>query len=119
MDPKKVVHFNNGNGVEEHIPFDKINFHPVLKDIEYIFWMFMLSNKALSLPETQRELKNDDVFSGMINKYNNWTNLKTGIKENGKVYLTTLNAQDQLIFFGKSMAILTFDWPIVPYLTKG
>ena len=107
---KQLFHFNNGAGIEEHIPFDEFNFHPVLKDIENMFWMFILSNKALSLPETQDNLKNDEVFSDMLVKFNKWTGLNIKIKESGREYITTLNVQNQMIFLGKAMAILTFDF---------
>jgi hypothetical protein len=107
---KQILHFKNGNGREEHIPFNKFNFHPILKDIENIFWLFILSNKALALSGTQEELKNDEVFSDMIKKFNESTGLETNIEENGLKYNTELNVQYQMVFLGKAMAILTFDF---------
>lgn len=110
VNPKQILHFNDGNGHEEHIPFDEFNFHPILKDIENIFWLWMLSAKALGLAEIQKTLKNDEVFSCILNKYNKWTNLGVNFKENGREYTTTSNHQDQMIFVGKAMVILAFDF---------
>lgn len=89
---------------------DEINFHPLLKDIEYTFWLFLLANKALSLQETQQILVSDIQFFPLLEKYNTWTKLKIEIDPTKKTYITKLNIINQMNILGKSMAVITYDY---------
>ncbi|MFH0988001.1 MAG: hypothetical protein V1763_01370, partial [Parcubacteria group bacterium] len=53
---------------------DEINFHPVLKDIERMFWFFILSSAALANPKIQEEIRNqkDQNVIAMLEQYNQW-----------------------------------------------
>ena len=107
---KQKIHIKDNQNLEE-ISVKDLNFHPVIKDIENIFWLFLLSNKALSLPETQDILLSDNNFSEMLKKYNEWSKLK--IEKNYKIpfaYTTKLNIKGQMILFGKVITILTYDF---------
>ena len=67
---------------------NEINFHPVLKDIENMFWFFLLSMRALSDYDVQNILKTKNStqegyqsFNQMLDKFNKTTDLhieKTG-----------------------------------------
>lgn len=110
---KQILHINAHQDFEEGegIDIKNLNFHTVIKDIENIFWTFLLSNKALSLPETQNILSLDDNFSEMLEKYNNWT--KLSIKKdpnNPHMFVAKLNVQAQMISLGKAMAMLMYDF---------
>lgn len=91
------------------INVENTDFHPVLKDIENIFWFFILSNKALSLPNTQDILKKDVNFLSMLEKYNKWVCLSIEIKNDG-THTSKMNIKDQMVFIGKAMTILTYDY---------
>jgi len=60
----------NGIGFKN---INEINFHPVLKDIENIFWFFILSNAVLANPKIQEEIKNQQEpnIISMLEKFNN------------------------------------------------
>lgn len=70
----------------------------------------MLSINALSSLDVQQKLKNDNTFSGILDKYNKSINLNINFKENGKEYVTKSNHQKQFVLIGKAIAILTFDF---------
>jgi len=93
----------------EKIDVNNVSFHPVLKDIENIFWFFILSNKALSHPVIQNILKQerDDSILAMLKKYNEWVELQVSI--NNDVYTSKLNMLDGMIFLGRAMTILTYE----------
>jgi len=98
------------------INVDKINFHPVLKDIEDIYWFFLLSIRTLSDYEIQNILivKNSKqegygCFNSMLNKFNKTTNLKIEQKSNNTT-TSKLNILKEMIFIGKAMAILSYDF---------
>lgn len=90
---------------------NEVNFHPVLHDIENIFWFFILSNKALSHPDVQNILKQekDGTILSMLKKYNKWVSLNIEIKNNG-ICTSRMNIKDEMIFIGKAMAILTYEF---------
>lgn len=99
------------------INVNKINFHPVLKDIENIFWFFLLSIRALSDYEIQDilKIKNSrqegyECFNSMLNKFNKTTNLKIEIKKTDDTTTSKLNILNEMIFMGKAMAILSYDF---------
>ena len=89
----------------------ELNFHPVLKDIENMFWFFILSHKALARPDVQNiiKMKEDSSIISMLEKYNEWVNLKT-IINSGNKFTSNLNLLDSMIFLGKATAILTYDF---------
>ena len=97
------------------INVDKINFHPVLKDIENIFWFFLLSIRTLSDYDIQNILRTKNStqegyasFNCMLDKFNKATNLK--IEKTGNVATSKLNIFKEMVFMGKAMAILTYDF---------
>ncbi len=99
--------------MELHV--DKINFHPILKDIENIFWFFLLSIRTLSDSDIQNILKTKNstqagyaCFNQMLDKFNKTTNLN--IEKNGDITTSKLNISKEMIFTGKAMAILTYDF---------
>lgn len=94
---------------------DDINFHPILKDVENIFWLFLLSHKALSHPDVQDLLKKeakvqpDSIsFVQMLEKFNRATDLQ--IEKGNKSSTSRMNILDSMIFTGKAMALLTYDY---------
>lgn len=107
---KKAPHTEVNQDNELQSKPGDLNFHPVLKDIENIFWLFLLSNKALSLFETQNLLLLDDNFSPIIKRYNIWTGLEIKKDPTGLNYTTTLNILDQMIFLSKALVILMYDF---------
>jgi hypothetical protein len=97
------------------IKVDEINFHPVLKDIENYFWLFLLSVRALSDLEIQQllVLKNNanaayGEFNNMLRKFNGTTHARFNIS--GNTLKSELNILNEQVFAGKAMAILTFDY---------
>lgn len=93
----------------------EIDFHPVLKDIENIFWFFLLSLRALSDDEVQNLLKIKNStqegylsFNQMLNKFNKATDLHIEKTEN--IATSKLNVLKEMVFMGKAMAILTYDF---------
>jgi hypothetical protein len=89
----------------------QLNFHPILKDIEEIFWFFILSHKALTHPSVQNIIKKekDPNIISMLDKYNRWVDPK--IKSTGvNKFNVTANLSGSMVFFGKAMAILTYDF---------
>lgn len=94
---------------------DKINFHPVLKDIENMFWFFLLSVRALSDYDVQNILRTKDSVQGgylcfiqMLDKFNNSTNLQ--IERKGDSATSKMNILKEMVFVGKAMAILIYDF---------
>ncbi len=105
------------NKANEYINLNvsEINFHPVIKDIENIFWFFLLSIRSLSDYDVQNILKTKDIkqdgylcFLQMLNKFNTSTNLR--IEKNENLSTSNLNILKEMIFMGKAMAILTYDF---------
>ena len=97
------------------INVDKINFHPVLKDIENIFWFFLISIRTLSDCDIQNILRTKNnmqkgcsSFNCMLDKFNKATNLN--IEKTGNIATSKLNILKEMIFMGKAMAILTYDF---------
>lgn len=97
------------------IDVNKTNFHPILKDIENMFWLFLLSFRALADPEIQSLLKykNDkqegyQSFNSMLEKINNAINLK--IERKKDCFNTQMNILEEMVFMGKAMSILTYDF---------
>jgi len=91
-----------------------INFHPLLKDIENMFWLFLLSIRTLSDIEIQKilRMKNEAMqgylsFNEMLDKFNDNTNLK--IEKKGNVNTTTMNILSEMIFIGKAMTIFAYE----------
>lgn len=93
----------------------EINFHPVLKDIENIFWFFLLSMRTLSDYDVQGILRTKNSaqegyqsFNEMLDKFNEATDLHIEKKEN--IASSKLNILKEMIFMGKAMAVLTYDF---------
>jgi len=94
---------------------NKVNFHPVLKDIENIFWFFLLSVRTLSDYDIQSILRTKNSaqegyqsFNEMLDKFNEATDLYIEKKEN--ITSSKLNILKEMIFIGKAIAILTYDF---------
>lgn len=101
--------------MEKEINAKNINFHPVLKDIENMFWFFLLSIRSLSDFDIQNILKQKNAtndgyasFNDMLEKFNQTTGLKIEIIGNKST--SKLNILNQMVFMGKAMAILTYDY---------
>lgn len=106
----QTIHLKASQDREYEISIKDLNFHPVLKDIEHIFLLFMLSPKALSLFETQTILSSDINFSEILKKYNKLTGLEIKKDPKGPFYTTKMNILKQMVFLGKAMAILMYDF---------
>jgi len=92
-----------------------INFHPALKDIENMFFLFLLSVRMLSDPEMQSLIKtknsiNDgyEIFNEILEKVNQSMNLKIEIHD--RKFISRLDLSGQMVFLGKAMAVLTYDY---------
>lgn len=98
---------------EEVVQFQvkDIDFHPLLKDIENIFWFFILSNKALSHPDVQNIIKGekDGTILAMLEKYNKWVNLSIEIKENNRC-TSKMNIKEQMVFIGRAIALVAYEF---------
>lgn len=101
--------------MKKEINVKDTNFHPVLKDIENMFWFFLLSIRSLSDFDIQNILKQKNAtndgyanFNEMLEKFNQTTNLK--IEITGNKSTSKLNVLNQMVFMGKAMAILTYDY---------
>lgn len=97
------------------IDVKNINFHPVLKDIENIFWFFLLSIRTLSDFDIQNILKTKNEiqdgyasFNEMLEKFNKATKLK--IEKTGNKATSKMNILSEMTMMGKAMAILTYDF---------
>ncbi len=97
------------------INVDEINFHPVLKDIENIFWFFLLSMRTLSDHDVQNILRTKNStqegyqsFNQMLDRFNEATGLH--IEKTGNVATSKLNIIKEMVFMGKAMAILTYEF---------
>lgn len=93
----------------------KTDFYLVLKDIENMFWLFLLSVRTLEDYEIQQLLKTKNsaqesylCFNDMLDKFNESTNLKTEF--NGNNYQFKLNILKEMKFIGKVMTILMYDF---------
>lgn len=101
-----------------HFNVNEIDFHPVLKDIENIFWFFLLSMRALSDYDVQNILRTKNniqegyqSFNQMMNKFNKATDLH--IEKTGNVATSKLNILKEMIFMGKAMVILIYELLLV------
>jgi hypothetical protein len=101
--------------MEEKIDVENLNFHPVLKDIENIFWFFLLSIRALSDYDVQKILRQKDsiqkgylCFIQMLDQFNSATDLH--IEKTGNVATSKLNILKEMVFIGKAMAILVYEF---------
>lgn len=68
--------------MEEVINLDiNIELHPILKDVENIFWFYLLSNNALADPEIQNIIKSKGApyLLSMLERYNKWVDLEIEI----------------------------------------
>ena len=97
------------------INVNEINFHPVLKDIENMFWFFLLSMRSLSDCDVQNILRTKNSkqegyqsFNQMLDKFNEATNLH--IEKVGGNTTSKLNILKEMIFMGKAMAIITYEF---------
>ena len=100
---------------EEIIRVSDTDFHPILKDIENIFWFFLLSIRTLSDSDIQNILKTKNSaqegyasFNQMLEKFNKTTNLN--MEKTGNISTSKLNILNEMVFVGKAMAILTYDF---------
>ena len=98
------IHVNNIN---------EINFHPVLKDIENIFWFFLLSIRTLSNDDIQNTLRilnkqeGYGAFDQMLDKFNTSTDLK--IEKRGNIATSKLNIIKEMNFMGKAMVVFLYE----------
>lgn len=90
---------------------DEIKLHPVLEDIENMFWFFILSHKTLANLSVQNIIKTteDSSVIAMLEKYNKWVNLKIKVKNND-AHTSNSNVLNSMIFTGRAMAIITYDF---------
>lgn len=93
---------------------NEVNFHSILKDVENMFWFFLLSIRTLSDEEIQNLLKIKNTnqegyasFNEMLRKFNDTTNLK--IEKKGNITTSTMNVLKEMIFMGKAMTIFTYE----------
>ena len=87
---------------------NKVNFHPVLKDIENTFWFFLLSMRTLSDYDVQNILRTKNSVQEGYQSFNEATDLHIEKKEN--IATSKLNILKEMIFMGKAMAVLTYDF---------
>ena len=80
-----------------------------------MFWLFLLAHKALSHPDVQNILRaearvqSDSIsFVEMLEKFNRSTELK--IEKRGNSLTSKMNILSNMIFTGKAMALLTYDY---------
>ena len=97
------------------INVSELNFHDVLKDIENMYWFFLLSVRTLSDYDVQNILRTKNstqegylTFNHMLDKFNKATDLH--IEKIGNVATSKLNILKEMVFMGKAMAILTYDF---------
>lgn len=97
-----------------HLNVNEIDFHPILKDIENMFWFFLLSIRALSDYDVQNILRTKNStqegyqsFNQMLDKFNKDTDLH--IEKKGNVATSKLNILKGMIFMGRAMVILTYE----------
>ncbi len=105
----------NNQGDSVLINVSELNFHDVLKDIENMYWFFLLSIRALSDYDVQNILRTKNstqegylTFNHMLDKFNKATDLR--IEKTGNVATSKLNILKEMVFMGKAMAILTYDF---------
>lgn len=85
----------------------QIDLHPVLKDLENTFYLFILANVLLGDPEVQNRAKTKQEIIKPLESYNSWVGLK--IKVQNGTYETEANLLGQMIFLGKAISILMYD----------
>jgi len=92
----------------------EINFHPVLKDVEVMFWLFLLSMRTLSDCDVQAILRTKNSqqegyqsFNEMLDNFNKSTNLR--IEKVGNIATSKLNILKEMIFIGKAMAVFAYE----------
>lgn len=97
------------------INVSELNFHPVLKDIENMHWFFLLSIRTLSDYDVQSIMRTKNnaqegysSFNEMLDKFNKTTDLR--MEKTGNVVTSKLNILKEMVFMGKTMAILTYDF---------
>jgi hypothetical protein len=97
------------------INVSELNFHPVLKDIENTYWLFLLSVRTLSDCNIQNILRTKNniqegyqSFNHMLDKFNDATDLH--IEKTGNTSTSKPNILKEMIFMGKSISILTYDF---------
>ena len=93
----------------------EVNFHPILKDVENMYWFFLLSVRTLSDYDVQNILRTKNStqegylsFNHMLDKFNKTTDLH--IEKTGNIAISKLNILKEMVFMGKAMAILTYDF---------
>lgn len=109
-----IKNLENQSGDVE-INVGELNFHPVLKDIENMYWFFLLSVRTLSDFDVQNILRTKNnaqegylSFNQMLDKFNKTTDLR--MEKTGNVVTSKLNILKEMIFMGKAMAILAYDF---------
>src|SRR3989338_11119624 len=97
------------------INVSELNFHDVLKDIENMYWLFLLSVRTLSDYDVQNILRTKNntqdgylSFNHMLDKFNETTELH--VEKTGNITTSKLNILKEMVFMGKAMAILTYDF---------
>ncbi len=104
---------NQSGDVEINV--GELNFHPVLKDIENMYWFFLLSVRTLSDFDVQNILRTKNnaqegylSFNQMLDKFNKTTDLR--MEKTGNVVTSKLNILKEMVFMGKAIAILAYDF---------
>ncbi len=91
------------------------NFHPVLKDIENMFWFFWLSIRTLSDYDIRNLLKQKNNtqegylgFNEMLDKFDEATEIQIEIGQSSTT--SNLNILPKMIFTGRVIAILVYEY---------
>ena len=100
--------------MEEMLKVKEVDFHPILKDVENIFWFFMLSTRTLSDLDIQNMLRQKNLqegylpFNEMLDKVNESIELR--IEINNNIVTSKANIQKNAVFVGKAIAMLVYDY---------
>ena len=85
----------------------QMDLHPILKDLENTFSLFILANTVLADPEVQNRAEAKPEIKALLEAYNSWIQLKIEVR-NG-AYTSKANLLHQMIFLGKAISVLMYD----------
>lgn len=87
------------------------HLHEDLRDVEHMFYFFILSHRALCNSNIQNILKTttDSVTVSMLEKYNKWVELRHEMSQKNKNFTSSANILSSMNFIGKAMIILMYD----------
>jgi len=102
--------------METIIDVKNTNFHPLLKDIENMFWFFFLSIRTLSDYEIRNLLRQKNTiqeaylsFNEMLDKFDRTSNIHIKMNNDGSA-TSTANILDKMIFMGRAIAVLVYEY---------